>query len=184
MDWLQNHQSSLNQSQAQEALTILIGTWSDKEPAAAADYLLTLSEANTFKSAARQVMRDWAGKNLDEAAAWIAAVDDPNQQKHLEVLLAEGALTSGNRDEGIAYARSRYGINDWMSHTLYLLVSQGVGDDIEGSVVWIREVAPDERILEEFTNTLLHQWRGRDISEAVKHLDLMPDPIRRAEDYE
>ena len=184
LSWLKANDESLSKPLLTGLTATLMGAWSNHSPKEAADYLLTIDDTNQLGKAAPGIFADWAGISFDDAAQWIANVDDPDLRASFEASLARGALNQGDRNDGIAYALEKFDTNAGMSHNLYLLVSDAVGDDIEGSVEWVKEIAPNELILEEFYNTLLHQWRWKDIGEAVKHLDLMPDPVRRGEDYE
>ncbi len=182
--WLQEKAGDLSTTLHTELAGDLLGTWSDRSPKEAADFLLTIKESNPFDAAARHVIDDWAAISFDDAKAWIAGVKDVKRREHLEFLLVNGARRTGDRNDGIAYALEKFESNSGMSHSLYLLVSSVVGEDLPAAIPWVQEIAPNDLILEEFYNTLLHQWRTQDIAQAVRHLDLMPDPIRRAEDYE
>ena len=182
--WLGENTDGLTEAQNVALTRELLGAWSDSDPAAAAAQLLKVDDPKAFDGAARAVLFDWAAISMDDAATWVAGVEDDRRRHHFERLLVDGARIRGDRNEAIAYARARFEENPGLSHPMYMAVSNAVGDDPAGSVDWVKEIAPNDLVLEEFYNTLLHQWRGRDRGEAARHLDLMPDPVRRAEDYE
>ena len=184
MAWLRQNADGLSANLRTKLTGDVLGSWSNHAPMEAADFLLTIQDANPFDAAARKIIDDWAVIGFDDAKTWISEVEDDKRRLHLEYLLVNSARRTGNRDDGIAYALERFDSNPGMAHSLYLLVSNVVGEDLEAAIPWVREIAPNDLILEEFYNTLLHQWRTHDIAQAVRHLDLMPDPIRRAEDYE
>ena len=184
LTWLNSNDSDIGNAMVEALTKELISTWSDHAPLNAAEYVKTFKDDGLFHSTAREILRDWALIDFDEAARWIERFDDEDRRKNLETMLADGGRIDGDREKGLTYALQKFSENGRLSHSIYLLVGQTIGDDIPGSISWIREIAPSELLYEEFANTLLHQWRMHDPAEAVKHLDLMPDPIRRANMYD
>lgn len=183
--WVGEQSGTLSAEQHESLVTSVFDAWSVTDPSAAASILDDVEETSVYKSAVDRLLTNWAATSIPDAAAWVATLQDDTRRRIAEVKLSGGARAEGKLDEGIAYTLEKLPENDWLGHHLYLLVSNKIdGQNFEANIEWIDSMAPSEKLKEEFYNTLLHQWRRADIAQAVRHLDIMPDPVRRAEDYE
>src|SRR5262249_36303109 len=57
-----------------ETLTTVLGQWAAADPAAAANSLATVSDADERVSAASTIASNWAGADPDAAARWLASL--------------------------------------------------------------------------------------------------------------
>lgn len=119
-------------------------------------------------------MSDFSG-----AVKWLEGVGDQEKRHAMEARLLSQARVYGNREESLKWGAEILERNRWVSHEIYLGVSQVVGEDPGGSVEWVRENFPDPLLQEELFNTLLHQWRWQDPAGMVDSMHLMPDDERR-----
>ncbi|MGI9243323.1 MAG: hypothetical protein ACR2RV_21170, partial [Verrucomicrobiales bacterium] len=183
--WLEGEGGELSEAVRNRLTVALIDGWAERSPREAAEFMSGISDPAIAGSAAGEVFADWAAQSFTEAAEWIGGLDDVEQRKDFEYSLMMAALHHGDRDVAFRYGMDRHPDNRHLYHAIYMHASSIVGDDEQAAVQWVADTFAHVPLLqEEIYNTLLHQMRWEDPSTSAQHVHLMPDPIRRADDYE
>jgi len=182
---LKNESGDLSAAIRKRLIVALVDGWAERTPREAADYVLTLTDPEIADAAAAAVFDDWTAQSFADAAAWVNSLGEPLQRYRMDYKMMMAAVDHGDRDAAFAYGMSKFPDNRHLNHALYMHASSIVGEDPQRAVAWVKETFAHNPLLqEEVYNTLLHQMRWNDPAESSKHLHLMPDPDRRADDYE
>jgi len=158
------------------ALESLMSFWVVYDPAAAAEYVLTLPVGETRKNLVPTIIQHWAHDSLREALEWTGKLTAEECAQVLPQFV--GIMAEENPAEAAALlGRIPYNADqdpsEW-SAALDKVLESWMKDDTKAAVQWVQDL-PESQAKTDATQNLLNIWARKDLDTALGWTRRLPE---------